>query len=103
MPRIANQTFTNISGDMYHNGWAPLTGPQITQNMTSSMMFRFCYNNFKRFQFHPQVPKGTDISKQVEVPHLDIKLSLFEEAFTTKNWIIRIYKVLDDPNWNRVY
>ena len=104
MPRIANQTFTNISGDMYQpSPYEPIISQKMTHNMTTSMMFKFCYNNFKRFQFHPSVPKGFDLMRYIEVPHLDFKLNLFQEAFTSKNWIVRIYKVLDDPLWNRVY
>jgi dolichyl-diphosphooligosaccharide--protein glycosyltransferase len=103
MPKIANQTFTNISGDLYQRDWEMIVGPQMLPNMSQSMMFKFCYNNFKKFQFHPHVRKGTDIARQVEVPYLDIKLQHFEEAFTTQNWIIRIYRVLPDPLWDRVY
>jgi dolichyl-diphosphooligosaccharide--protein glycosyltransferase len=104
MPKIANQTFTNISGDMYiSSAYEPTVGPHMTVNMTHSMMFRFCYYNFKRFQFHAQVQRGTDLARWVQVPHLDIKLTHFQEAFTSKNWIIRIYKVLPDPVWDRVY
>ena len=104
MPKIANQTFHNISGDMYISSpYEPVVGPHMTVNMTHSMMFKFCYNNFKRFQFHPQVPKGFDLMRKVNIPHLDFKLTHFQEAFSSKHWIIRIYKVLPDPIWDRVY
>jgi dolichyl-diphosphooligosaccharide--protein glycosyltransferase len=104
MPKIANQTFTNISGDMYVGSqYEALVGPGMKHNMTGSMMFRFCYHNFKRFQFHPSVAVGTDLMRGVAVPNLDIRLTHFQEAFTTKNWIVRIYRVLPDPIWDRVY
>ena len=104
MPRIANQTFTNISGDMYTpSGQGNIVTPVATNNMTQSMMYKFCYNNFKRFQFHPSIPKGTDMMRYGVVQDLGFHLSLFQEAFTSKNWIVRIYRVLDDPLWNRVY
>ena len=104
MPKIANQTFHNISGDMYVSSpYEPVVGPHMTVNMTHSMMFKFCYHNFKRFQFHPQVPKGFDLMRKVNIPHLDFKLTHFQEAFSSKHWIIRIYKVLPDPIWDRVY
>ena len=105
MPKIANQTFHNISGDMYVSSpYEPVVGPHMTVNMTHSMMFKFCYYNFNRFVFHPQIPKGFDLMRQVDVPHLNkIKLTNFQEAFTSKHWIVRIYKVLPDPIWNRVY
>jgi len=104
MPRIANQTFHNISGDMYQSSpYSHIVGAKMTVNMTNSMMFKFCYNQFKRFQLHPSYQKGTDFARGTTVPNLDVKMNLFQEAFTSKNWIIRIYKVLPDPLWDRVY
>ena len=105
MPKIANQTFHNISGPMYQmRPYYPIIGPWQTKNMTSSMMFNFCYMDFDRYEFHPMLSKGFDLTRQVEVPHLkQVKLKLFEEAFTTKNWIVRIYRVKPDPLWDRVY
>ncbi|OHS99384.1 Oligosaccharyl transferase STT3 subunit family protein [Tritrichomonas foetus] len=103
MPKIAHQTFTNISGDMYLPRYGPLVSPGMSKNMTYSMMFRFCYHNFKRFEFHSSVPSGFDLSRFQQVPNLDIKLTNFEEAFTSKHWIVRIYRVKPDPLWNRVY
>ncbi|KAK8846302.1 Dolichyl-diphosphooligosaccharide--protein glycosyltransferase subunit stt3a [Tritrichomonas musculus] len=104
MPKIANQTFHNISGNMYQSSpYEPVVGPHMTVNMSNSMMFKFCYYNFKRFSFHPSVEKGMDMTRFTPVPNLNFKLSLFQEAFTSKNWIVRIYKVKDDPVWDRIY
>jgi hypothetical protein len=56
-------------------------------------------NNFT----HPTVPMGTDTMRRTQIPHLDFKLSYFKEVFTSKNWIIRIYRVLPDRVLDRVY
>jgi dolichyl-diphosphooligosaccharide--protein glycosyltransferase len=94
MPMIANQTFTNISGDMYVRApHGQIVGPGMTPNMTKSMMFRFCYCNFERFRCHPMLSLGADILRRVVVPNLDIKLHNFEEVFTTKHWIVRIQRI----------
>jgi len=103
MPKIANQTFTNISGDMYVTRNDGLIGSHPTKNMTLSMMYHFAYNNFDKFQFHSSLPKGTDIARMARPPTDNLKMTMFEEAYTTKNWIIRMYKVKGDPLWNRVY
>ena len=105
MPRIANQTFHNISGSMYQmTPYSPSVGNQITKNMSNSMLFKFCYYNFKKFQLAPSRPKGTDYVRQLKVPEIDnIKMNLFQEAYSSSNWIVRIYRVLPDPIWNRVY
>lgn len=105
MPRIAHQTFDNITGEMYQpSPYEHIVGQRMTKNMTLSMMFHFCYHNFKRFRLHPSFNYGYDFARNVDVPYLDtLKLTHFQEAFSTKNWIVRIYKVLPDPLWDRVY
>ena len=104
MPKIANQTFTNISGDMYLQGYTGIIGNAQTNNMTNSMLFKFCYHNFIRFRIHPQVQPGFDISRSVQITKgLTFKLNLFEEAYTTKYWVVRLYRVHPDPKWDRVY
>jgi dolichyl-diphosphooligosaccharide--protein glycosyltransferase len=104
MPKIANQTFRNISGDMYlapNGGY--LIGPGMTHNMSSSAMFKFCYNRFAKFNFGGQVPPGVDILRRASIAEVPVRMSRFEEAFTSQNWIVRIYRVLPDPIWDRVY
>jgi hypothetical protein len=66
----------------------------MTVNMSGSTLFKFCYYDFGRFQFQPAVPIGTDTMRRTEIPHLD---------FTSRNWIIRIYRVLPDLVWDRGY
>jgi dolichyl-diphosphooligosaccharide--protein glycosyltransferase len=105
MPRIAHQTFTNISGTMYQNSpYEHIIGPRITTNMSASMLFKFCYYNFIRFKLHPNYAPGYDYARRVPVPGVEtLRLFHFEEAFSSKNWIARIYRVKPDPIWNRVY
>jgi dolichyl-diphosphooligosaccharide--protein glycosyltransferase len=104
MPQIANQTFRNISGDMYQSGPdESCVGQHMTVNMSASMLFKFCYYNFGRFRFPDSVPRGTDMMRKTQIANLDFTLNWFEEAFTSKNWIVRIYRVIPDPVWDRVY
>lgn len=105
MPKIANQTFHNISGSMYQfQPFYPIIGNWMTKNMTTSMMFSLSYHNFKRYDAFPMLPRGLDLTRQVQVPHLEkINLKLFEEAFTSKHWIVRLYRVKPDPLWDKVY
>lgn len=39
-----------------------------------------------------------DRARGVEIGNKDIKLEYLEEAFTTSNWIVRIYKVKPPNN-----
>jgi dolichyl-diphosphooligosaccharide--protein glycosyltransferase len=67
-------------------------------------MYKFCCNKVARLRVHRQYPAGFDFARQMSVQGMEnIQLSLFEEAFTTKNWIVRIYRVAPDPIWDRVY
>ena len=105
MPRIANQTFTNISDTLYQiTPYHPVVGERMTTNMTHSMMFKFCYKDFSNYRINPHFQYGYDTMRQAQVNEAKrINLKLFEEAYTTKNWIVRIYKVLPDPIFDRVY
>jgi dolichyl-diphosphooligosaccharide--protein glycosyltransferase len=105
MPRIAHQTFTNISGEMYTlPSNSHIVGEKMAPNMTSATIYKFWYNNFARFQLRESLPRGHDLSRRTMVQGIDtIKLTHFQEAFSTKNWIMRIYRVLPDPLWERVY
>jgi dolichyl-diphosphooligosaccharide---protein glycosyltransferase len=43
-------------------------------------------------------PCRYDRARGVEIGNKDIKLEYLEEAFTTSNWIVRIYKVKPPKN-----
>ena len=47
---------------------------------------------------HPSLPAGYDTVRQAAVHPDRINLEHFEEAFTSSRWIVRIYKVKDEPN-----
>lgn len=53
--------------------------------------------------YHNLFPKGqaTDRVRNVRLPEVGPVLNTVEEAFTSENWIIRIYKVKDLDNVGR--
>jgi len=56
--------------------------------LRKSLMFNLCY-----YRFH-EARGGMDRVRQSKVPGIEnIKLKHFEEAFTSENWIVRIYRV----------
>jgi dolichyl-diphosphooligosaccharide--protein glycosyltransferase len=104
MPRIANQTFRNISDELYiPTGDGPMFGPGMTHNMRTAALFKFCYHRFAKFEFGRGMPAGDDVARRNNMAEIPARLSRFQEAFTTRNWIVRIYRVLPDPIWERVY
>jgi len=43
-------------------------------------------------------PSGFDRTRNVEIGNKNIKLHHLEEAYTTSNWLVRIYRVKDLEN-----
>ncbi|KAI4134410.1 MAG: hypothetical protein LQ347_001552 [Umbilicaria vellea] len=71
---------------------------EATPTMRNSLMYKMSYYNF-----HTMFPPGqaTDRVRGVRLPAEGPQLNTLEEAFTSENWIIRIYKVKDLDNVGR--
>ncbi|KAG6486989.1 hypothetical protein ZIOFF_055570 [Zingiber officinale] len=61
--------------------------------MLNCLMYKLSYYRFGEVTTEYGKPPGYDRARGVEIGNKDIKLEYLEEAFTTSNWIIRIYKV----------
>ncbi|KAL0357642.1 UNVERIFIED_CONTAM: Dolichyl-diphosphooligosaccharide--protein glycosyltransferase subunit STT3B [Sesamum calycinum] len=61
--------------------------------MLNCLMYKLSYYRFGELTTEYGKPPGYDRARGVEIGNKDIKLEHLEEAFTTSNWIIRIYKV----------
>ncbi|KAL3494122.1 Oligosaccharyl transferase STT3 subunit-domain-containing protein [Aspergillus germanicus] len=71
---------------------------QATPTMRNSLMYKMSYHNYNKL-----FPTGqaTDRVRGAKLPAESPQLSTLEEAFTSENWIIRIYKVKDLDNFGR--
>ncbi|OXV10367.1 hypothetical protein Egran_01871 [Elaphomyces granulatus] len=71
---------------------------QATPTMRNSLMYKMSYYNFNRL-----FPSGqaVDRVRGSTLPAENPQLSTLDEAFTSENWIIRIYKVKDLDNVGR--
>ncbi|EEH46368.1 dolichyl-diphosphooligosaccharide--protein glycosyltransferase subunit STT3 [Paracoccidioides brasiliensis Pb18] len=71
---------------------------EATPTMQNSLMYKMSYYNFSTL-----FPGGqaVDRTRGVRLPAQGPQLTTLEEAFTSKNWIIRIYKVKDLDNVGR--
>lgn len=71
---------------------------EATDTMKNSLMYKMSYYNY-----HTLFPPGQTIDRvrNVRLPDQGPTLDTIEEAFTSENWIIRIYKVKDLDNLNR--
>ncbi|KAL3420992.1 oligosaccharyl transferase STT3 subunit [Phlyctema vagabunda] len=71
---------------------------RATQTMKDSLMYKMSYYNYNSL-FPPG--QATDRVRGVKMPEEGPVLNTIEEAFTSENWIIRIYKVKDLDNVGR--
>ncbi|KAK4449456.1 glycosyltransferase [Podospora aff. communis PSN243] len=71
---------------------------EATETMKNSLMYKMSYYNYNSL-----FPAGQaqDRVRQARLPEVGPSLSTIEEAFTSENWIIRIYKVKDLDNFGR--
>ncbi|KAF2397565.1 STT3 subunit of Oligosaccharyl transferase [Trichodelitschia bisporula] len=71
---------------------------EATPAMKNSLMYKMSYYNYNSL-----FPAGQaqDRVRGVRLPAEGPQLSTIEEAFTSENWIIRIYKVKDLDNFGR--
>lgn len=69
-----------------------------TDTMKNSLMYKMSYYNFVELFGN----EATDRVRNQKLSHkMSPKLNVIEEAFTTENWIVRIYKVKDLDNFGR--
>ncbi|XP_076952819.1 dolichyl-diphosphooligosaccharide--protein glycosyltransferase subunit STT3B-like [Bidens hawaiensis] len=66
--------------------------------MLNCLMYKLCYYRFGELTTEYGKPPGYDRARGVEIGNKDVKLEYLEEAFTTSNWIVRIYKVKPPTN-----
>ncbi|XP_021747399.1 dolichyl-diphosphooligosaccharide--protein glycosyltransferase subunit STT3B-like [Chenopodium quinoa] len=66
--------------------------------MLNCLMYKLCYYRFGEMRTEYGKPPGYDRARGVEIGNKDVKLEYLEEAFTTSNWIVRIYKVKPPKN-----
>ncbi|QSL65471.1 hypothetical protein MERGE_002782 [Pneumocystis wakefieldiae] len=69
-----------------------------TPAMRNSLLYKMCYYNFNKIYGREY---SYDIVRQQNIPSDDISLNILEEAFTTENWLVRIYKVKSPDNLGR--
>lgn len=79
---------------MYNNRYFKIDN-SAPKRLTDSLLFKFSYYNFAKFSIDEKVPLGYDLVRQQVLFKKDISFRYFEEAYTTENWLYRIYRVKD--------
>merc|ERR1712066_653383 len=71
---------------------------QAPKIFTDSVMYKCSYYRFGELMNDPRAPGGYDRTRNSEIGVKNIKLKYLEEAYTTENWLVRIYRVKDRVN-----
>lgn len=69
-----------------------------TAAMRESLLYKLSYFRFGSMYTDPGQPSGFDRVRKAEIGSKDIILESFEEVYTSKHWLVRIYKVKDKSN-----
>ncbi|KAJ1897532.1 oligosaccharyl transferase stt3 subunit [Kickxella alabastrina] len=82
--------------DFYNAKGEYAIGDSASPTMRKSLMHKLCYYRFGDVMG----PQGFDRVRKQKLPS-SVTLDNFEEAYTTENWMVRIYKVKDLDNLGR--
>ena len=61
-------------------------------------MYKCSYYRFGELMNDPRAPGGYDRTRNTPVGVKNIKLKYLEEAYTSENWLVRIYRVKKEAN-----
>jgi dolichyl-diphosphooligosaccharide--protein glycosyltransferase len=93
MVRIGGGVFSDIKEKNYIGEGYYRIDEKASPTMLNSLMYDLSY-----YRFAELVGKnGQDRVRNTKIGKTDINLTYFQEAFTSKHWMLRIYKVLDEP------
>ncbi|GLI62500.1 hypothetical protein VaNZ11_005155, partial [Volvox africanus] len=68
-----------------------------TKTMLNSLMYKLSYYDFADESQLSTGQRGVDRVRGYPIGKLNVKLSYFEEVFTSQHWMMRIYRVRDQP------
>lgn len=96
--RITAGYYPRVKEENYLNRGVYRTDSGASETMLNSMMYKFSYYRFDETKSSKNSPEGYDLVRQYVMGRKNIKLRHFTEAYTTDNWIVRIFAVNDYPN-----
>ncbi|GAB1599309.1 dolichyl-diphosphooligosaccharide--protein glycosyltransferase subunit STT3B-like [Argonauta hians] len=73
-----------------------------SSTLLNCLMYKLSYYRFGQLQLDFRNPPGFDRTRGVEIGNKDFDLNHLEEAYTTEHWLVRIYKVKDLENRQRI-
>lgn len=96
MVRIAGSTEkgSHVKETDYYAPYGEMRVDQsVTPTMKNSLMYKLSYYRFWEMQTQRNQPYGYDRVRQQAIGYKNYALEGVEEAFTSENWLVRIYRV----------
>lgn len=84
--------------DYFTKAGAYSMGADVSDRMKNSLMYKLSYYRFGEIVRGYGQPGGYDLARREEIGHKNIELEYVEEAFTSENWLVRVYRVLKERN-----
>lgn len=88
---VKESSFFTDSGEYKVDASAPKT-------FKESIMYKCSYYRFGDYTSDPRMPGGYDRTRNSEVGVKKITFKYLEEAYTSENWLVRIYRVKEPAN-----
>lgn len=100
MVRIAEGEHPKIirEADYFTESGEYSVGEQASETMLNSIMYKMSYYRFGDMNVAYGQQPGMDRTRGYVIGRKDITLTHLEEAYTTENWLVRIYKVKKPEN-----
>lgn len=73
-------------------------GDMAPQAVFDSLLYRLCYYKFGSVVSGTRLPQGFDSARGCKIGLQDFDLAFVEEAFTSQNSVVRIFRVRDVGN-----
>ena len=96
MVRIGGGVFPEIREKDYLSGGTLSVSAAAAPAMRNSLMYKLSYHGFADNAKTTSGQWGYDRARKVQIAY-DPKLEYFEEAFTSKHWMLRVYRLKDVP------
>ena len=80
--------------DYYSPTGSYVVGDSAGKAMRKSLLYAMCYEGFGQLPLGPRGELGFDRARRAIVSDTGFNLKYVKEAYTTSNWIVRIFKVM---------
>ena len=58
-----------------------------------SLLYKLCYYRYGSMRVENGRPDGWDRVRKAEIGNKDFELETMEEVYTSKHWLVRIYRI----------